>query len=208
MREVLVFKRVSKRYLGTYVLRDLDIAVSEGEVLRLEGPNGSGKTTILKLASGIERPTSGEVLIEGEPPWSLNSKRKMGVVMHFTMTYDELTVRENLEFFSKLYGVPLRESLRLCEEVGLDKRMEQKAGELSFGWRKRLELVRALLHSPKVLLLDEPFVGLDRAGKEALLKLLREAISNGMAIVYTAPLGQADYITANEKVISLTSPSS
>ncbi|ALU11475.1 ABC transporter [Ignicoccus islandicus DSM 13165] len=205
MKEILVFNKVSKRYLDRYVLKDFDMVVEEGEVIRLEGPNGSGKTTILKIASGIERPSSGEVLVDGEPPWSLNAKRKLGVVMHFNMTYDELTVRENLELFSKLYGVSMERATRLCKEVGLDKRSMQKAMELSFGWRKRLELVRALLHSPKVLLLDEPFVGLDAPGKEALLNLLKEEVERGTAIIYTAPVGQLDRVTEGERVVTLVS---
>ncbi len=203
MEALLEFKNVSKRYLTEYVLKGFDLRVGYGEVVRLEGPNGSGKTTVLKLAAGIERPSEGEVLLEGLPPWNIESKRKMGVVMHNNMTYSELTVRENLEFFSSLYGVSLDRAMELSREVGLDKRMEQRAGELSFGWRKRLELVRAMLHSPKLLLLDEPFVGLDTAGREALLKLLRDALKSGTTIMYTAPIGYEVTVSDHERVVSL-----
>ncbi|UXD21337.1 sodium ABC transporter ATP-binding protein [Ignicoccus pacificus DSM 13166] len=200
---LLTFKNVAKRYLYDYVIKDFNLEVGYSEVVRLEGPNGSGKTTLLKLAAGIERPSEGEVLIEELPPWHLESKRKMGVVMHNNMTYAELTVRENLEFFASLYGVNLDEAMRLSKEVGLDKRMEQRAGELSFGWRKRLELVRALMHNPKLILLDEPFVGLDTPGKEALLKLLREALRKGSTVVYTAPVGSEGRVSEEEKVVRL-----
>jgi len=204
MDSLLVFRDVSKKYLYDYVIRKFNMEVGRGEVVRLEGPNGSGKTTILKLAAGIERPTEGNVMLEGLPPWHTKSKGKLGVVMHNNMTYPELTVLENLKFFASLYKVDLDNAIQLSEAVGLDKRMEQRAGELSFGWRKRLELVRAMMHKPKLLLLDEPFVGLDKDGREALLFLLRKALEKGTSIIYTAPIGYEVRVSENERVVTLS----
>ncbi len=201
---VLSFRGVKKAYLDKVVLSNFNLTVEEGEVVRLEGPNGSGKTTILKLACGIERPDDGVVEVMGSPPWKPEAKRLIGAVMHFNMTYPDLTVEENITFFSKLYGAEPEKGFELAREVGLDKRLGQLARELSFGWRKRLELVRALLHSPKLLLLDEPFVGLDEKGKEDMLRLLRKAVEEGVALVYTAPSGVRERVIDGEKVVRLS----
>jgi len=201
--EILVFKNVYKSYGMKPVLEGFSLTVMSGEVIRLEGPNGSGKTTVLKLASGIERPTRGEVKVLGTPPWRPKAKRSFGVLLHNNMTYPDLTVEENLRFFSKLYGTEPEKAMELASLVGLDERLHQLAGELSFGWRKRLELVRALLHGPRLLLLDEPFVGLDEKGKSDILKLIKEAIRSGAAVMYTAPSGVTDAISPDERVVLL-----
>jgi len=201
--ETLVFKGVWKVYSNKVVLKDFNLIVFEGEVVRLEGPNGSGKTTVLKLASGIERPTRGEVYVAGSRPWSPSGKRAFGVVMHGNMTYPELTVRENIEFFVKLYKADKDYAFELANKIGLDDKLDQRASELSFGWRKRLEMVRALLHKPKLLLLDEPFVGLDKRGLEDIMTILKSVNEEGVSIVYTAPTGVPYSVRPDERVVSL-----
>jgi len=200
---LLAFKNVWKFYGTKAVLKDFNLEIEEGEVVRLEGPNGSGKTTVLKLASGVERPSRGEVRVGGFKPWQPEGKRLFGTVMHFNMTYSDLTVKENLEFFSKLYKADLKYAVELAEAVGFGDKMDVRAGELSFGWRKRLELVRALLHKPKLLLLDEPFVGLDEKGLKDILRILRESNEMGVSIIYTAPSGVGHAVREGERVINL-----
>ncbi len=201
---LLRFENVKKVYITKPVIENFNLTVNEREVVRLEGPNGSGKTTIIKLACGLERPTSGKVLIEGEPPWKPKAKSKIGAVLHVNVTYPELTVEENLTFFSKLYKADFDFAKELAERVGLWEKKHQRASELSFGWRKRLELVRALLHKPKLVILDEPFVGLDKKGREDVLKLLREALEWGASIIYTSPTGATEFTIADgERVVRL-----
>jgi len=201
---LLKFENVKKVYVMKPVIENFNLTVERGEVVRLEGPNGSGKTTIIKMACGLERPTSGKVLLEGIPPWKPKAKSKIGAVLHVNITYPDLTVRENLEFFSKLYKADFEFAKELAERVGLWDRKDQRASELSFGWRKRLELVRALLHKPSLVVLDEPFVGLDKRGREDVLKLLREALSWNSSIIYTSPTGATEFsITENERVVTL-----
>jgi len=201
--QLLVFRDVHKSYGTKVVLKNFNLVVEDGEVVRLEGPNGSGKSTVLKLACGLERPTRGEVRVVNAKPWTPKAKKYFGAVLHHNMTYPDLTVRENLEFFTKIYGASRERAYELAASVGLQDKMEQRAGELSFGWRKRLELVRALLHEPKLLLLDEPFVGLDERGKSDILGLLREVVRKGVSVVYTAPTGVGDSVVANERVVRL-----
>lgn len=204
MTQLLVFRDVHKSYGTKVVLENFNLVVESSEVVRLEGPNGSGKSTVLKLACGLERPTKGEVKVMDEKPWSPKAKKYFGAVLHHNMTYPDLTVKENLEFFAKIYGSSRERAYELASSVGLQDKMNQRAGELSFGWRKRLELVRALLHEPKLLLLDEPFVGLDEKGKSDILGLLRDIVRRGVSIVYTAPTGVSDTVVTDERVVRLS----
>jgi len=204
LTQLLVFRDVHKSYGTKVVLENFNLVVESSEVVRLEGPNGSGKSTVLKLACGLERPTKGEVKVMDEKPWSPKAKKYFGAVLHHNMTYPDLTVKENLEFFAKIYGSSRERAYELASSVGLQDKMNQRAGELSFGWRKRLELVRALLHEPKLLLLDEPFVGLDEKGKSDILGLLRDIVRRGVSIVYTAPTGVSDTVVTDERVVRLS----
>ncbi len=181
---------VWKRYVGSgWVLRGVELAIAPSMGAIIIGANGSGKTTFLKIVSGLIRPSRGRVRVYGLAPTSLEAKRLMGVVLHYSLLYDEFTVRENLEYYAKLYGVEDFdvESYEVAEILGLKNYLGRRVGELSFGWRKRADIARALLHNPKLLVIDEPFTGLDDAATQALSELLTEKRRRGLAILATSP---------------------
>ncbi len=151
-----------------------------GEVVALFGPNGAGKTTLLRIAAGLSRATSGRVLIDGTDlaHSPMQAKRKVGWVADRPMLYDGLTASENLEFFGQLWGLSPDDAVRAAAaalgDSGLAHRAADPVAELSRGMQQRLSLARAFLHAPSVLLLDEPFEGLDPRGQEALVHRLRD----------------------------------
>ncbi len=155
---------VSRRYGWRWALRDLNLAVSSGETLALLGKNGSGKTTLLKTLAGLLRPTEGAVRVDGET-LSRDAKGGIGLLTHEPMLYEGLTIRENLDYFAKLFSVtsgdiPGRVG-SLAETLDISERLDEPVRVLSQGLRQRAALARALLHEPGIVLLDEPFAGLD-----------------------------------------------
>lgn len=181
---------VWKRYRegGDWVLRGLSLAVEPGDRVGIAGANGSGKTTLLRIISGLLHPSRGEVLVGGAPARSARARAMMGVVLHNSFLYDELSVRENLEYYSVLYGVEYDpEGDPIVERLGLARYLDRPARELSFGWRRRADIARALLHRPRILLIDEPFTGLDEDGATGLAGLLRELSRGGVSIIATSP---------------------
>ncbi len=181
-----VWKRYD--YGKGWVLREVGLCIRPGEGVLIVGPNGSGKTTLLRIAVGLVKPSRGEVEIGGEPPGSPTAKRLIGVVLHHSLMYDELTVRENLSYYSRLYGVDYRpEEDEAVKALGLDRYLDTPVGDLSFGWKKRANIARALLHRPRLLAIDEPFTGLDDAAIEALRGLMERLRREGVAVLATSP---------------------
>ena len=171
------------------VLWDLDLEVQWGEFLVLLGANGTGKTTLLRLMSTQARPEAGQILVAGydlkRQPRSI--RRNIGVVGHLSYLYEDLTCRENLEFYGRLYQVKeLSQQLEMVlDRVGLSQRAHQRVRTLSHGMRQRLALARAILHQPSILLLDEPEGGLDRRSIDMLRQLTAEWTAAGGSIVMT-----------------------
>lgn len=163
---------LGKRYGRTWALRGVDLEVGPGERVLVFGPNGAGKTTLLKLIAGTLRPSEGRVKVGGAEDREM--RRKVGMVGHRPLFYGKLTVRENLLFYGKLYGVPELRSRteELLERVGLGHMADLPSEVLSRGMAQRLSLAKALLHDPPVLLLDEPFSGMDPEGRRFLGELL------------------------------------
>ncbi len=162
-------------------MREVNLTLSEGDFCCVFGPNGAGKSTLLKIISTLMKPTYGEVRWRSGA-WD---RRMIGLVSHQTMLYDQLTGRENLLFFARLYG--LRESARVTEELsermGLRSFIDLPAGAYSRGMRQRLTLARALLHDPPLLLLDEPFTGLDQHGSQTFAEVLGEISSRHRTVL-------------------------
>lgn len=182
---------VWKRYDGHrgWVLKGVNINARESEVIFVLGANGSGKTTLIKIIAGLIKPSKGSVSINGIPPYSPQGKVLMGVVLHNSVMYNSLTVKENLEFYASLFGLENYDPIRdeVVEILGLKDKLNEKVASLSFGWRRRVDIARALIHRPRVLLLDEPFTGLDDAGVMDLMRVLDMHVENRGIVVATAP---------------------
>lgn len=171
------------------ILRGIDLELSCGQRMALMGANGTGKTTLLRILVGLTKPSAGTVRINGLDSVrdSQQVRRLVGFVAHQPYLYDELTALENLLFFGKMYTVlDAEERARmLLRRVGLEKRARERVTTLSRGQVQRLALARALLHTPHLLLLDEPDTGLDQEGHELLEAVLAEHIAQGGTILFT-----------------------
>ena len=162
-------------------LRGIDLDIRPGEFVTIVGPNGAGKTTLLRILATLSRPTQGQVIIAGHalPKGADEARRQIGLLSHQPLLYGDLTAEENLNFFGQMYDVPQLPARinDLLDQVDLLDRRADRARTFSRGMQQRLAIARALLHDPSVVLLDEPFTGLDpRASDrlEELLHLLRD----------------------------------
>ncbi len=176
------------RFGSRNVLRGVDLRVAPGELLTLFGPNGAGKTTLLRSMGGLLSPQKGTILIHDIPLVRAQRTRALsflGVISHRPMLWEDLSAEENLEVFATLHGVsdPLETLQALLEKVGLWPRRRDPVKTFSRGMAQRLSIARALLHSPKALLLDEPFTGLDPGGSQLLENILAEERERGCAIL-------------------------
>ena len=171
------------------VLWDLDLTLDWGELLVLFGPNGSGKTTLLRILSTQVRPDSGSVSIAGfDLTRQANQVRRcVGVVGHNTFLHNDLTCLENLVFYGRLFRLqdPQKRAMDVLAQVGLEHRAGHRVRNLSNGMQRRVSLARALLHAPRLLLLDEPEVGLDGPSVAMLGELIAQWTRSGRSIVMT-----------------------
>jgi ABC-2 type transport system ATP-binding protein len=181
-----------KRYGSTVALDHVTFEVHDGEMFGLLGPNGAGKTTLLSIVSCLLEPTAGEVRLLGHrlEPADRAVRRLIGVVPQELAVYGELTARENLEFFGELYGLRSSTLGRRVEEIlktiGLEDRAEERAATFSGGMKRRLNLGAALVHEPRLLLLDEPSVGVDPQSRNLIFEEVRRLNAAGVTVVYTS----------------------
>ena len=179
-REVIRARGLGKRYGDKRVLEGLDLDLERGGFLLVTGPNGSGKTTLLRLCAGLATPTAGSL--------DINAPREaIGFAGHDPLVYRELTAIENLDLYGRLYRVSERRERigMLLERFGLWQARSERAGSFSRGMQQRLSLCRALLHDPSLLVLDEPFSGLDDAGADLLDRELAELRTGATFVVST-----------------------
>jgi heme exporter protein A len=173
-------RKLYKRFGNKTVLRGLDFQVAQGEFVALLGPNGAGKTTFLRILASLSRPTLGEVRIAGLglPHQAAAVRRRLGVVSHLPLLYGDLTAEENLRFYGRMYAVDAldRRIGEVLALVGLETRRRDLVRTFSRGMQQRLAIGRAVLHDPQVLLLDEPYTGLDQQACEMLDGVLRQVI--------------------------------
>jgi len=180
---------VRKTFGHFHALRSVTLRVQRGEFVALFGRNGAGKTTFLKIAATLMRPTHGNLRIEGvdvrrEPE---QARRHIGFLSHSTFVYRDLTALENLKFFCRLYDIDDSEArlLDLLDRVGLRKRANDAVRSFSRGLHQRVGIARVLLHDPSLILLDEPYTGLDAHAVEMLNGMLDAAIANGKTVILT-----------------------
>lgn len=164
----------------------VDLTLDSGDCLALFGPNGAGKTTLLRLIAGLLRPTSGSVRVGGrELRGDASARTQVGLISHQSMLYDALTARENVEFAAKLYGVadPKAAALQALERIRIADRADMRVRSLSRGMQQRVSIARSIVHEPSVVLLDEPYTGLDARGGAALTDMLHLLRATGAALV-------------------------
>lgn len=185
----ILVRRVTKAFGQQVALRGVDLSVAEGDFLALFGPNGAGKTTLMRVISSLARPTGGSVEIRGEPldKAATSLRRHLGLISHNPLLYGDLTPEENLRFFARMYDLPDAESRigLLLEQVGLSSRRRDPVRTFSRGMVQRLAIARAILHDPAILLLDEPYTGLDLQAAEMLGGFLRELATSGRTVILT-----------------------
>jgi ABC-type multidrug transport system ATPase subunit len=160
---VISARGLGRSFGAKRVLRNLDLDVAERDLLLVTGPNGSGKSTLLALCAGLLVPTQGELEVDAD-------RSRIGYLAHEPLVYRELTALENLDLYGRLYRVPERRERigMLLERYGLWEARRERVSAFSRGMQQRLALCRTLLHEPDLLLLDEPFAGLDEEGAELL----------------------------------------
>lgn len=189
---LLEARHLRKSYGDHLAVADVSFSLDSGEVLGLLGPNGAGKSTTMMMIAGLLAPDSGEVLLDGEP-FDVKQpilRRELGVVPQDLAIYPELNAWENLRFFGKLYGLRgalLEERcLEILNDTGLLDAAKRKSGEYSGGMKRRLNFGIALLHRPRLLILDEPTVGVDPQSRSHLLDCVRKVASEGVGVIYAS----------------------
>jgi ABC-2 type transport system ATP-binding protein len=182
---VLEAKGVEKDYGDGLGLLPLDLEIGPGELVMLVGPNGAGKSTFLRLVAGLLEPTSGEVLVAGAPAGSLDARAATSFVPDNPVLYDDLSVQEHLEYVARLHGVSEWRGSgdRLLERLSLASRADDLPSRFSRGMRQKASLAVGLIRPFSLLLVDEPFVGLDAPTQAALVELLAEAADGGAALL-------------------------
>jgi heme exporter protein A len=175
---------VTRLFGANVALRAVDVEFSPGPITFVQGPNGAGKSTLMSIVGTVLKPSKGSVLYPPHGRSRLIARRHMGWVAHDSHCYSELTGRENVELAARIYGLDATEAWRMvCERVQADRFGAQPVGTLSRGQRQRIALARALVHSPSVLLLDEPLTGLDHASVQRMERILLEERDRGTIVI-------------------------
>ena len=185
----IVAEGVTKSFGYIQALRGIDLRIKKGEFVTVFGPNGAGKTTLIKLLATLTKPTSGKVSIANydikkEPD---KVRALIGVISHDPYLYGNLSALENIGFFASLYGIsqPKEKAIQVIKQVGLESRMHDLVRTFSRGMQQRLAVARAIVHEPKILLLDEPYTGLDQHGARIFGDLLNWLKTENRTIVMT-----------------------
>jgi ABC-2 type transport system ATP-binding protein len=176
--QALLFDHVTKRFGRIVAVEDVYLEVPEGKIVALVGPNGAGKTTLLRLAAGVLIPDEGSIFIHGYRSTDPKAKRRIGFMTPMDRgVYWRISAIDNLVFFGTIYGMSLRDAraraMELLKELGLSERAHDWVATYSTGMMRRLEIARALMHDPEVLLLDEPTSGIDVDAKRTILNFIR-----------------------------------
>jgi heme exporter protein A len=183
-------KKLVKRFGLKPVLKVVDFEVEQGEFVGLLGPNGAGKTTFLRILSSLSRPTLGEVCLAGYrlPQQAAAVRCRLGVLLHQPLLYGDLTAEENLRFYGKMYAIEgvSRRIDEVLSLVGLVHRRDDLVRTYSRGMQQRLAIARSVIHDPDILLLDEPYTGLDQDASAMLDEVLKKIATQGRTVVMTS----------------------
>ena len=182
-------KGLVKSFGPTMALRGVNLSVPEGQFLTVVGPNGAGKTTMLRILATLSRPTQGVVQIGGHalPQGAAEVRRHIGLVSHQTLLYGDLSAEENLRFYGRMYNVSDLDAriIQVLEQVGLAHRRRDPVRTFSRGMQQRLAIARAVLHRPSLMLLDEPYTGLDQDAAARLETVMSTVGTEGRTVVMT-----------------------
>ena len=198
---------VSRAFGRRRAVDDVTLSVPAGDCLALFGPNGAGKTTLLRLIAGLLRPSAGSVRVGGRALRDdADARSQVGLISHQSMLYRALTARENVEFAARLYGVtdPRAAAVRALERMRVADRAEAPVRALSRGLQQRVSIARAIVHEPGVVLLDEPYTGLDAAGGAALTDMLRTLRAAGAALLLVTHNVDEGLAIASHAAVMLT----
>ena len=197
MGSIISVKGLNKKFAGHVALQDINLDIEKGEFVIILGPNGAGKTTLLKVLETLVRPSSGSVEIGGMDlnRSALQIRKKIGAISHESYLYNDLTVEENLRFFGKMYGLSDDELTQriqlLLEQMHLEHRYLDRVSTLSRGMKQRLSIARSLIHDPEIILMDEPYTGLDLQSACNLEKLLLENSRKATVLMVTHDIDRA-----------------
>ncbi|MFQ6106317.1 MAG: heme ABC exporter ATP-binding protein CcmA [Thermoplasmata archaeon] len=178
-------ENLTKKFGSITAIRSLSLKVLRGQVSTLFGPNGAGKTTLIRILSTLSRPTSGSIHVDGMDA-SNNGRevrRRIGVVLHEPLLYDDLTAAENLRFYSRMYGARVTRVDELLDTFGLRHRRNDRVATLSSGMVKRLSIARAMVHNPEILIFDEPFSSLDTDSIRKVISLIDALRGEGKTVL-------------------------
>jgi heme exporter protein A len=182
-------RKLSKSFGHQFALRGVDLSVMDGEFLTLFGPNGAGKTTLIRIVASLTRPTAGTVRVRGEDldKQATSLRRHIGLISHNPLLYGDLTPEENLNFFARMYDLPHADHRidALLGQVGLTARRRDPVRTFSRGMVQRLAIARAILHNPSIMLLDEPYTGLDLQAADMLRSVLQELAASNRTVILT-----------------------
>ncbi len=187
---MLTLTNVTKRFGRTCAVDGVSMEMQAGEVFGLLGPNGAGKTTTLRMAVGLNEPDTGTVTLRGVgDPCHAHVRKSIGYSPQSLCMYDELTARENLALMAGLYGLRRQQAKPMVQSaldlVGLADRADERTGVYSVGMKRRLTLASAIVHEPKLLVLDEPTAGVDPQSRNAIFDIIRSLRERGTSILYT-----------------------
>ena len=185
--DTIIVKDLSKRFKDQVALDRISFSIDQGEIFGFLGPSGAGKTTTINILTGQMKADDGEVSLLGIHPQDYKAEdyRELGIMSESVGYYERMSLYENLEFFARFHKVPMEEVDRLLKQLDLYEVRKTKAGKLSTGQRQRLFLIRAILHHPKIVFLDEPTSGMDPSLAQKVYKVLLQLKESGVTIFLT-----------------------